>query len=170
MGEELVHWDNVASDIVFEGEDCSEEGDGCKKKVEFGGYAKIFWGCNITFSMKGKKVSKEVDCGGKSSEVAGMKKNGIDVDQTPDSEDKLASSCFEVFSRHENLKMSAVDNESSVDIQVGAISQRWRELEPKKRDAYEKLAKAETMRREAEMEIYGIAKPPDGPELSLSSM
>jgi len=167
--EELVHWDNVESDIVFEGEDCSEESDGCKKKVEFGGYAKIFWGCNMTFSMKGKAVSKEVECGGKSSEVAGMKKNGID-ELTSDSEDKMVSSGFEMFSRHQNLKMSAVDNGSSVDIQAGTILQRWRELEPKKRDAYEKLAKAEMMRREAEMEIYGIAKPPESPEFSLSSM
>lgn len=166
--EELARWD-AEGDLVFEGEDCSEEGGGCKKKVEFGGYAKVFWGCNITFSMKGKKVSKEVDCGGKSFEGAGMKKNGIDVDPTSLTEDKIVSG-FDVFSRHENLKMSAVDNGSSVDTETKTISQRWKEVEPNKRDAYDKLAKAETMRREAEMEIYGTAKPPNGPELSLSSM
>jgi hypothetical protein len=66
--EELVRWD-TEGELVFE--DCSD--DSCKKTLEFGGYAKLFWGCNITFTMKGKKVGKDVECGGKSFEGAGGK-------------------------------------------------------------------------------------------------
>lgn len=67
---ELMNWD---SDHIFDGEDCSLEGDGkgCGKMVEFGGYAKVFWGCNITFSKNDRKMSKEIDCGGKTFEGMG---------------------------------------------------------------------------------------------------
>lgn len=76
--EELISWDvdydyddeSDEHDDVFEGEDCSSD-EGCKKTVKFGGYAKLFWGCNITFSKKGKKLSKDVSCGGKSFEGIG---------------------------------------------------------------------------------------------------
>ena len=70
--EELISWDNIDLVDIFGEEDCSE-GKGCSKKVEFGGYVKAFWGCNITFSKKGKKMVKEVGCGFKSSEAMGKK-------------------------------------------------------------------------------------------------
>lgn len=58
---ELASWD-----------DCSEDGD-CHKTIEFGGFAKLFWGCNMTFTKEGDKFSREVDCGGKSFEGMGKK-------------------------------------------------------------------------------------------------
>jgi len=58
---ELASWD-----------DCSEGGD-CHKTVQFGGFAKLFWGCNMTFSKEGGTFSKEIDCGGKSFEGMGEK-------------------------------------------------------------------------------------------------
>lgn len=43
------------------------------KKVEFGGMQKLFWGCNVTFSKKGMKMSKDVTFGFKFSDVMGVK-------------------------------------------------------------------------------------------------
>jgi len=72
---ELMSWDDAESSglDVFGGEDCSVEGKPCKKKLEFGGYFKLFWGCNVTVSKEGKKMSKDVACGGKSYEGVGKK-------------------------------------------------------------------------------------------------
>jgi len=72
---ELMSWDDAESSglDVFGEEDCSEEGKPCKKKLEFGGYFKLFWGCNVTVSRKGMKMSKDVVCGGKSYEGMGKK-------------------------------------------------------------------------------------------------
>jgi len=66
---ELLGLDNDI--MMMDGEDCTE--DGCSKTVEFGGYFKLFWGCNVTFSKKGLKMSKDVVCGGKSFEGMGKK-------------------------------------------------------------------------------------------------
>ena len=58
-------------DDIFGDEDCSDEG--CKKVMEFGGYVKAFWGCNVTFSKDGLKMSKDFTCGFKSFEGMGKK-------------------------------------------------------------------------------------------------
>jgi len=58
-------------DEIFGDEDCSDEG--CKKVMKFGGYVKAFWGCNVTFSKDGLKMSKEFTCGFKSFEGMGKK-------------------------------------------------------------------------------------------------
>lgn len=71
--DEVASWDSNNGDIidVFEDGDCSED-LGCKKTVKIGGYVKMFWDCNITFSKTDDgKMSKEVDCGGKSYEGMG---------------------------------------------------------------------------------------------------
>uniref|UniRef100_A0A6T9YFR0 Uncharacterized protein n=1 Tax=Pseudo-nitzschia arenysensis TaxID=697910 RepID=A0A6T9YFR0_9STRA len=69
---ELMSLDEMEQvDEIFGDEDCSEEG--CKKKMEFGGYAKVFWGCNVTYSKEGLKMSKEAACGFKSFEGMGKK-------------------------------------------------------------------------------------------------
>mmetsp|Transcript_18850 Transcript_18850/g.41005 ORF Transcript_18850/g.41005 Transcript_18850/m.41005 type:complete len:220 (-) Transcript_18850:147-806(-) len=70
---ELIGLDDM-EDIMTDGEDSLE--DDFKKTVEFGGYFKLFWGCNVTFSKKGKKMSKDVVCGGKSVEGMGKKQDG----------------------------------------------------------------------------------------------
>lgn len=72
---ELVSLDEV-HDIDFDDEECSDES--CKKTVKFGGYFKLFWGCNVTFSKRGRKMSKTIACGGKSFEGMGKKQNGDD--------------------------------------------------------------------------------------------
>lgn len=69
---ELMNWDQIDEVDIFGEEDCSVE-EGCSKQVSFGGYLKAFWGCNITFSKKGMKMSKEVGCGFKSFEGMGKK-------------------------------------------------------------------------------------------------
>lgn len=78
--DELMFWDEDMDEYErlpsFDGLDCSEDGEGCKKTVEFGGYVKINWGCTITFQKKGKKFTKEVSCGGKSFEGVGKKNLG----------------------------------------------------------------------------------------------
>jgi len=59
---------------VFGGEECSEEGSKpCQKKLQFGGYFKLFWACNVTLSKEGMNMSKDVTCGGKSYEGLGKK-------------------------------------------------------------------------------------------------
>lgn len=69
---ELVSLDEIEPiDDIFGEEECSKEG--CKKKMEFGGYAKVFWGCNVTYSKEGLKMSKDVECGFKSFEGIGKK-------------------------------------------------------------------------------------------------
>jgi hypothetical protein len=73
---ELMSWDDDSSGFdVFYGEDCFEEDKPCKKKLEFGGYFKLFWGCNITLSMAGLKLSKDVACDSKSYEGMGKKED-----------------------------------------------------------------------------------------------
>mmetsp|Transcript_3663 Transcript_3663/g.8425 ORF Transcript_3663/g.8425 Transcript_3663/m.8425 type:complete len:214 (+) Transcript_3663:184-825(+) len=52
--------------VVEEGED--EDGE---KMVQFGGYVKLFWGCNVTFSKEDTKMSKTVACGAKTYEGMG---------------------------------------------------------------------------------------------------
>merc|ERR1711865_348880 len=69
-------WDDDEGLAAFDGADCSEDGEGCEKTVEFGGYVKILWGCTITFKKKGKKFTKNVACGGKSFEGVGKKNLG----------------------------------------------------------------------------------------------
>merc|ERR550514_1473364 len=68
---ELIRWDEDDDIAIFEGELCSEEGEGCNKKVEFGGMQKLFWGCNITVSKEGTKMSKNVTFGFKFFDVMG---------------------------------------------------------------------------------------------------
>lgn len=77
---ELIGLDDMDGTMTND-EDCSSE-EGCTKTVEFGGYFKLFWGCNVTFTKKGKKISKDIACGGKSFQGMGKKQ---DVD------DKLAT-------------------------------------------------------------------------------
>ena len=43
------------------------------RTVSFGGYFKLFWGCNITFTKEGRKMSKNIECGAKSLEGVGKK-------------------------------------------------------------------------------------------------
>jgi hypothetical protein len=43
------------------------------KTVSFGGYLKVFWGCNVTFTKEGMKMSKNIECGAKSLEGVGKK-------------------------------------------------------------------------------------------------
>merc|ERR1719327_140754 len=115
--EELSLWDDYDDnyDKMFEGENCLEDDGGCKKKIEFGGYAKVFWGCNVTFSFQGKKVSKEVECGGKTFEGAGAKPKfeGYDMDEKIGllMEEKIHSakprSAYSIFYQKEKAKMIA---------------------------------------------------------------
>jgi len=75
--EQLMTWDVEDEDElegIFEDEDCSDE-EGCGKTIKFGGYAKLFWGCNMTFHKKDDKFTKKIECGGKSWEGAGAKEN-----------------------------------------------------------------------------------------------
>merc|ERR1712176_1683039 len=72
---ELLRWDETEhGELAFGEEDCSEDG-GCEKRMEFGGFAKLFWGCNITFALKDGKMKKDVACGGKSFEGMGKKED-----------------------------------------------------------------------------------------------
>ncbi|OEU11590.1 hypothetical protein FRACYDRAFT_244707 [Fragilariopsis cylindrus CCMP1102] len=43
------------------------------RTVSFGGSFKLFWGCNVTFTKEGKKMSKNIECGAKSLEGVGKK-------------------------------------------------------------------------------------------------
>jgi hypothetical protein len=43
------------------------------RTVSFGGYFKLFWGCNVTFTKEGRKMSKNIECGAKSLEGVGKK-------------------------------------------------------------------------------------------------
>jgi len=82
---ELMSYDDttLSSGLdVFGGEECSEEGKPCKKELQFGGYFKLFWGCNVTFSKEGMKMSKDVTCGGKSYEGLGKKEDMMAVGLT----------------------------------------------------------------------------------------
>jgi len=82
---ELMSYDDttLSSGLdVFGGEECSEEGKPCKKELQFGGYFKLFWGCNVTFSKEGMKMSKDVTCGGKSYEGLGKKEDMLAVGLT----------------------------------------------------------------------------------------
>jgi len=175
--EELSLWDDYTDnyDKMFEGEDCSEDDGGCKKMIEFGGYAKVFWGCNVTFSFQGKKVSKEVECGGKTFEGAGAKPKfeGYDMDGLAEEahkkkigllmENKIHSatprSAYSIFYQKEKAKMIAkgeilLGDDSMEDDAV--IMQRWKDLKLEKRDAYEKLAEADKMRASAESVLYDL--------------
>jgi len=76
MAELMSYDDTLSSGLdVFGGEDCSEEDKPCKKELQFGGYFKLFWGCNVTLSKEGMKMSKDVTCGGKSYEGIGKKED-----------------------------------------------------------------------------------------------
>jgi hypothetical protein len=44
-----------------------------EKVVEFGGFAKIEWGCKVTYAKKRGKFSKTVECGAKSEDGMGKK-------------------------------------------------------------------------------------------------
>mmetsp|Transcript_19498 Transcript_19498/g.54377 ORF Transcript_19498/g.54377 Transcript_19498/m.54377 type:complete len:214 (+) Transcript_19498:289-930(+) len=66
---ELIALDDI--DAIF----TSDEGT---KTVTFGGYFKLFWGCNVTFTKKGKKMSKDIACGGKSFQGMGKKQDAND--------------------------------------------------------------------------------------------
>ena len=43
------------------------------RTVSFGGSFKLFWGCNVTFTKEGRKMSKNIECGAKSLEGVGKK-------------------------------------------------------------------------------------------------
>lgn len=183
--EELVRWD-TEGELVFEGEDCLEENGGCKKTLEFGGYAKVLWGCNITFSMNGKKVGKDVECGGKSFEGAGSKskdyyygdeKSGsaqatakmmkkksyptvpsetIDSEYLPKPSINGHLSAYNLFFRDERAKILAERQGVSYEDQARIVSQRWDELEDGTRDAYRKFAEADAIRYQAELELHSV--------------
>ena len=53
-------------------DECTEEGD-CHKTIEFGGFAKLFWGCKMTFTKEDDEFRREIECGGKSFEGMGKK-------------------------------------------------------------------------------------------------
>merc|ERR1712224_824021 len=53
-------------------DECTEEGD-CQKTIEFGGFAKLFWGCKMTFTKEDDEFRREIECGGKSFEGMGKK-------------------------------------------------------------------------------------------------
>jgi len=80
---ELINLDLTDPVDIFGEEDCSEEG--CSKTMSFGGYLKAFWGCNITFSKTGLKMSKDVGCGFKSFQGMG-KPEGAFYDKIKDKE------------------------------------------------------------------------------------
>jgi hypothetical protein len=75
----------------------SEDGEGdddpsstMTKTVSFGGYFKVFWGCNVTFTKEGMKMSKNIDCGAKSFEGMGKKPDDDDNDNDNDNDnDKI---------------------------------------------------------------------------------
>jgi len=81
---ELMSYDDALSSglDIFGREDCSEEGKPCVKKLKFGGYFKLFWDCNVTFSKEGMKISKDVTCDGKSYEGIGKKEDVVSTDLT----------------------------------------------------------------------------------------
>jgi len=62
-------------DIEEYDENWSIDEDGTKSKtVSFGGMAKLFWGCNITFSKEGRmKMKKTIACGAKGYQGMGKK-------------------------------------------------------------------------------------------------
>lgn len=53
--------------------DLDDMEEGFSKKVEFRGVVKAFWGCNVTWSKEGGKLSKTVECGAKGMESIGTK-------------------------------------------------------------------------------------------------
>ena len=60
------------------------------RTVSFGGSFKLFWGCNVTFTKEGRKMSKKIECGAKSLEGVGKKpgedNNYIDNDNDNDND------------------------------------------------------------------------------------
>ena len=63
-------YDGIEEPMVDE----TEQGVDFSKTFEFGGLAKVEWGCNVTSEMKGGKFSKRSKCGFKGSSGAGSKK------------------------------------------------------------------------------------------------
>jgi hypothetical protein len=55
------------------GVDEGQQGVDFSKTFEFGGMAKVEWGCNVTYEMRGRKFSKRSKCGFKGSAGAGTK-------------------------------------------------------------------------------------------------
>jgi len=45
--------------------------DGFEETVKFGGYARMSWGCKVTFAKKDGKFSKVTECGGKGVKAMG---------------------------------------------------------------------------------------------------
>mmetsp|Transcript_13993 Transcript_13993/g.15714 ORF Transcript_13993/g.15714 Transcript_13993/m.15714 type:complete len:323 (-) Transcript_13993:204-1172(-) len=84
MAELMSYDDTLSSGLdVFGGEECSEEGNKtCQKELQFGGYFKLFWGCNVTLSKEGRNMRKDVTCGGKSYEGLGKKEDMLAVGLT----------------------------------------------------------------------------------------
>merc|ERR1712194_549432 len=78
--QELRSWDEAAAVVT----DLDDFVDGveCGKKVEFGGYANLFWGCTITFRKKGTHLSKEFGCGFKGSQRMGKKDENEQYQET----------------------------------------------------------------------------------------
>lgn len=61
--------DGIEEAVLDQGQD----GVDFSKTFEFGGMAKIEWGCNVTYEMRGGKFSKHSKCGFKGSAGAGTK-------------------------------------------------------------------------------------------------
>merc|ERR1712078_643569 len=160
--EELSLWDDYDDnyDKMFEGEDRLEDGGGCKKNIEFGGYAKVFWGCNVTFSFQGagaKPKFEGYDMDGLAEEA---QKKKIDLVMEKKIHSAKPRSAYSIFYQKEKAKMIAKgeillgDHTSMEDYAV--IKQRWEDLKLEKREAYEKLAEADKMRASAESVLYDL--------------
>jgi len=68
--------------------------EGKEKDVEFGGFVKVFWGCNATFSMEDGTASKVVGCGMKSFQRTGKKDNESEIDVGSDDHLRIPDSSF----------------------------------------------------------------------------
>jgi hypothetical protein len=58
------------------------------RTVSFGGSFKLFWGCNVTFTKEGRKMSKHIECGAKSLEGVGKKPSEDNTYNDNDNEEK----------------------------------------------------------------------------------
>jgi hypothetical protein len=78
----IMNADDLMLDMnqVMDADDEMLMTEGAEKTFEFGGYAKVEWGCNVTYAMTKGKLSKTSRCGFRSEEGKGMKPTEDDSD------------------------------------------------------------------------------------------
>lgn len=73
-----VHVDMDAMQVMEEEMMLGSDELDMEKTIEVGGFAKLYWGCNVTFVKKRGKMGKKASCGFKSVEGMGGKPADMD--------------------------------------------------------------------------------------------